>query len=381
MKNSIVSIRRVPDYSEEAVLSGLRRCLEPLGGMGAFVKAGQRVLLKPNLLAAFVPERAVTTHPSVVKAVAMLVLEQGAQVIIGDSPGFGAPAAVMKRCGITGALSGINYEPGDFDHEFEFEEPSNRVARRINLVKALNDADVVITLPKLKTHAQMGFTGALKNQFGLVRGFQKAHYHYRMKDRKWLAALMIDINAVAKPALAVMDGIIAMEGDGPAGGDPRFLGALIAGSDITAVDTLACALIDIDVESLPLMREARERDFGATRMEDISVAGDDWEGMRQPDFRKTQELKSALRLLALPVPFLEWLRKYLSARPRIIPDLCIKCGACREGCPVDPSAINPFSDDHPVDHERCIRCYCCHEFCPVKAIELKRSILARLLAS
>lgn len=381
MIKSVVSIQRVPDYSDDNVLAALRRCLEPLGGMGAFVKAGQKVLLKPNLLAAFVPERAVTTHPSVVKAAATLVIEQGAALIVGDSPGFGAPAAVMKRCGIEYALSEIEYEPGDFEHDWEFEEASNRVARRISLVKALNDADVVITLPKLKTHAQMGFTGALKNQFGLVRGFQKPHYHYRMKDREWLAAVMLDINAIARPALAIMDGIIAMEGDGPAGGDPRFLGALIAGADITAVDTLACALIDLDPEALPLMREARRRDFGATRMADISVAGDDWESLRQPDFRKTQQLKSALRIFPLPVPFLEWLRKYLSARPRIIPDLCIRCGACKEGCPVKPSAIDPFSEDYSVYDERCIRCYCCHEFCPVKAIELKRSILAKLLAS
>lgn len=373
----IVSLQRVSSYDEPEILRGLRLVLDPLGGMRAFVREGQRVLLKLNLLGAYPPDRAITTHPALVRAVSILVIEAGGRVSIGDSPGIGRPRAALEKCGILEAVKDLPVDIADFENGVEFEEMSNKVARKIFLAKALKDCDVVITLPKLKTHAQMGFTGALKNQFGFVPGLEKAKYHYRMRTREWLAALMIDINRIVKPSLAIMDAIVGMEGEGPAGGSPRFIGALIAGSDPVAVDEVACRIVGIRSEALPLMAAARSAGFGDTK--EIAIEGVSIEELAIRDFRKIPELLSPLRMIPLPKFFLEWLQRQISPRPRIIQETCIKCGACKAGCPVDPSAIDPFLEEPAVFDDLCIRCYCCHEFCPVKAIRLEKTGLGRLL--
>ncbi len=375
-----VSIARIGAYEEDAVLDAMRRCLKPLGGIESFVRQGQNVLLKPNLIGAFPAERACTTHPSVVRAAALLCLQAGAKVSIGDSPGIGSMEGAMARCGVAGALRDLDIAHADFHQEAEFENSANVVGRKLMLAKAVADADVIITLPKLKTHSQMVFTGALKNQFGLVLGAKKAHYHYRLKSREWLAQLIIDINRTAKPALAIMDGIVAMEGMGPAGGEPRALGAILAGADLSAVDAIACKLINLDPATVPLLQAAAQSGFGATYLEHINLVGDAWEELVVCDFKKIPELLNILRLLPLPAFLIAHLRRIWAPRPRIISELCIKCMACHRGCPVDPPAIDPKNPTgHFVNDDTCIRCYCCHEFCPEKAITFKRSWLHRLL--
>ena len=367
-------------YDPAAVLEAVRACLAPLGGMAEFVKAGQTVLLKPNLISAFSPERAATTHPAIVRAAAVLVQEAGGRAVVGDSPGIGDLGFVMRKTGLAAALEPLGVEKADFQNTVEFEELQNRVGKKLALAKAVADVDLIITLPKLKTHSQMSFTGALKNQYGLVVGARKGHYHYRLGSREWLAALMIDINRIAKPALAIMDAIVGMEGPGPAGGDPRNIGAVMASSDLTALDVVACGVIGLDPGVVPLIQAARKYGFGTGRMEDIQVAGAPLEAIAVPDFKKVPELSNVLRLLPLPPAVLNWIRRTWAPKPRIAAVRCIKCGDCRRGCPVAPAAINPFAEDgRHVDDKRCIRCYCCHEFCPAKAIELKRTLIHRLL--
>jgi len=382
MTNAKVSIKRVQGYATEEVYCGLQACLAPLGGIEAFVKKGDRVLLKPNLIGAFPPDRAATTHPSVVAAVARLCLEQGAAVLVGDSPGIGDLRMVMKRSGMAAALEPLGIGIADFSSSVEFEAKDNILGRKLSLARVVAEVDVIITLPKLKTHAQMVFTGALKNQYGLVVGSRKAFYHYRLRTREWLAALILDINRVARPTLTVMDAIVGMEGMGPAGGDPREIGALIAGSDLAAVDVVACTLIGLDPEMVPLNLAARKVAFGATRLAEIELLGDRLESLVVSDFKQVPQLSSVLRILPMPAWLLSWIERRWAPRPRIAPELCIRCNACSKGCPVSPAAINPLAVERPkVDDERCIRCYCCHEFCPVKAIYLEQSWLGKLLGN
>ena len=167
---AVVSIHEIRTYDPEPVAVALRTCLEPLGGIGAFVRSGQTVLLKPNLLQAASPEKAVTTHPAVVRAMIDLCREAGARVWVGDNPGVGDPAAIARKSGILAAVAGGGGEWIDLTATRVFEAPENRVGRRIELPGALDRVDVLITLPKLKTHGQLTFTGAVKNQFGLVPG-------------------------------------------------------------------------------------------------------------------------------------------------------------------------------------------------------------------
>lgn len=358
----------------------MRACLEPLGGMQAFVKPGQCVLLKPNLISAFAVERAATTHPAVLWAAIILAQEAGGRVLVGDSPGMGTLTRVAQACGLNPVLQETGATLVDFSEPHEFERPDNVVAKKIVLTRALIEADVVITLPKLKTHSQMTMTGALKNQYGLIPGALKGQWHFRLQQQEWLAALVLDINRTARPALAIMDGVIAMEGPGPASGTPRFVGALIAGADLAAVDTVACQIIGLPPQRVPLLAAARKYEFGQTDMGSITVHGDDWRTLRVPDFKNVDQIIDLLRLIPLPKSALFWIRKQWMARPRIIQDQCVRCGICAKGCPVSPPAIQPSQEfSKQVDDDRCIGCYCCHEFCPHKAIDLSRSWLARVM--
>lgn len=377
---SIVSLKKVPDYGPGRVLDAMRECLEPLGGMAAFVRAGQRVLLKPNLLGCFPVERAVTTHPAVVRAAILLVQEAGGIPLIGDSPGMGDFSRALNVCGLAPVLAETGAKVLDFSQPCEYEAPENQIARRIQLAQALSQVDVVISLPKLKTHAQMTFTGALKNQFGLVPGTLKGQWHFRLQETAWLASLILDINRIARPTLAIMDAVIGMEGQGPSAGKPRFIGAMLASSDLAALDTLACHLIGLNPMRVPLLAAAREQKFGETELEKICVTGDDWRECRAPDFEKVLAAAGVLNVAPLPKPALQWIRRQWTARPRIIESLCTKCGICEKGCPLTPAAIHPAAAaGQQIDNARCIRCYCCHEFCPSHAIELRRPWLARHL--
>ncbi len=375
---SLVSLKRVDTYDPETVLAAMRACLAPLGGMQAVVRPGQKVLLKPNLLAGYAPERAVTTHPAVVWAAIRLVQEAGGAAVVGDSPGVGSLAAVARTCGITRVLEETGAELGEFGTAVTFEAPTNQVAKRLTLARAVAEAEVLITLPKLKTHGQMTLTGALKNQYGLILGKRKAQWHFRLQRPEWLAALILDIHQVARPALAILDAIVGMEGRGPSGGRPRHLGTLLAGRDLAAVDTFACHLIGLDPEAVPLLVAARRRGLGATRLADLEVVGDDWQGLRQPTFEKVSKVEDLLRLVPLPAGLLRWIREQWTLRPRIVEARCTRCGVCEDGCPVTPAAIRPAAPaDQRIEEAACIRCYCCHELCPSQAIDLEPSRVLR----
>jgi uncharacterized protein (DUF362 family) len=376
----VVSIKKVPDYTPERVLAAVRECLEPLGGMGAFVRPGQRVLLKPNLLGGFAVERAVTTHPAVVRAAALLVKEAGGVPLVGDSPGVGLLADAVQAGGLTPVLKETGAQLVDCEETHEFDAPDSLVARKMTLARALQTADVLITLPKLKTHGQMTMTGALKNQYGLVPGARKSQWHFRLQQPEWLATLILDINRVAKPALAIMDAVMAMEGQGPSGGRPRFLGALLASPDLTAVDTVACHLIGQEPLQVPLLALARKQRYGETELANIRVTGDDWRRLCVSDFERIEQPVELLRLLPLPKPALRWIRRCWTLRPEFVDGRCTQCGICEKACPVSPPAIHPGAPNGKrLEDDRCIHCYCCHEFCPSQGLVLRQPWLARRL--
>ena len=377
---SIVSMQRVEDYDPERILAAMRTCLEPLGGMRAFVRPGQRVLLKPNLLGGFPVDRAVTTHPSLVRAAAILVREAGGKVWVGDSCAVGSLDSVVRGCGLAPVLEELNVPLLDCSEEHSYEVPNASVGPHLILTRALKEVDVVITLPKFKTHGQMVVTGALKNQYGLIPGALKGQWHFRLQQPEWLSALILDINRVARPALAIMDAVIAMEGAGPSSGTPRFLGALGASADLAALDTVLCHVVGQDPMLVPLIKAARKCNFGQTALEYIQNAGVPWREFAAPDFKKIEHPVDVLQMVPLPKSALHWMRRQWTARPIINADLCTRCGICERGCPVKPSAIHPQEPcSRQLDELHCIRCYCCHEFCPHGAIELRQSWSARLL--
>ena len=377
--SSCVSITRLDGYDElSAVESSIRRGLEPFGGMGHYVRPGSKVLLKVNLVAPSRPELAVTTHPSIVRAVIRLVRECGGICFVGDGPGVGTTRVAAEGSGLMPLIEEEGATLLPFEETAEFENEDNRVMKKIPLVKQLAEMDVLITLPKLKTHCQMAYTGALKNQYGLIPGSAKGQYHFRFQNRNVLADFMVDINRTAHPALAIMDGVIGMEGPGPSGGTPRKIGAVVIGEDLAAVDTVCLSMIGLTPDEVPVSQAARRGGFGETSLDAIEIVGEPLEGFLIQDYKLVRSPLNIMRILPLPRVLLRWIRRQVAPAPRIDTSRCIRCRRCEKGCPVKPPAIQPLNEACRVNDSTCIRCYCCHEFCPVKAIELRRSLLMRI---
>ncbi len=258
-----ISIIRCNDYDHTQVREAMNSLLEPLGGIGAFVRPGERVLLKPNLLAAKAPEAAVTTHPAVVKAVAEMLRDAGCRVMIGDSPGIGGFRKVADKSGISQAALESGAELVDFDETIEVK--GEGTFRRIAIARAYWEADKIINLPKLKTHEMMTMTCAVKNLFGAVVGAEKPAWHLKAgTSREQFARLLLEIYLLKMPVLNIVDGIVAMEGNGPGSGDPVRLGALIAGVNPVAVDVVAGRLAGIPAELLCVEREAARMGLAGT---------------------------------------------------------------------------------------------------------------------
>ncbi len=358
----------------------LREGLAEWGGMSAFVKPGQKVLLKVNLLMKKRPEEAVTTHPSVVEAVVRLVQEAGGIAIIGDSPGgpytVSALQAIYERSGLqevterTGAI--LNEDVGQTTLQY----PEAKLAKSLTVTNCVLDADVVIPLSKLKTHGMMTFTGAVKVLFGVIPGLLKAEYHFKMFKVEDFAELLVDIATWVKPTLNIMDGVVGMEGDGPSSGKPRDIGALILSTDPFALDVVATDLIGLKPEKVPTIMAARLRGL-TSRLNELELKGDSRSLWRIQGFVIPKAVSTNF-LDMFPLP--RRVKKFALNRLRPIPifehESCVGCGDCVNNCPSKIITMN--ENQRPiVDLEKCIRCFCCQELCPHHSVKIFKPWLTR----
>lgn len=373
----LVSLQRQHGYEISGVQAAVRQVLAPLGGMSAFVSPGARVLLKPNLVAGFAPERAVTTHPAVFQAVAELAIEAGGVVVAGDSPGLGRGESAARRAGLADVARKLGVEWMAFTpREVEIKDG---VYPRLTLAAEALDADVVINLPKLKTHCQMGLTLAVKNLFGTVVGADKFQWHYRAgTDRLVFGRLLDEICRTINPALTILDAIVGMDGNGPTSGTPNPTGFLAAAADPWALDAIAADIVEFPRENLFWLQAAVAR--GETAWQQAQTCGVEPLSLRPETWRipVTRELD----LLSIPfaghAPFLgRLLRRLITLYPRANPDTCVVCKKCMEVCPASAISLNT-AGKIKIDEGRCIRCYCCHELCPHDAMELHGGIFSRL---
>jgi uncharacterized protein (DUF362 family)/ferredoxin len=368
-----VVLTAAADYRRETVEAALRQVLEPLGGMAAFVRPGQRVLLKPNMLAGRGAEKAVTTHPEVVRGVIRLAQQAGGIVSVGDSPGVGSPRQVAERCGILAVIeeTGATFAPFA---ETVRVRPPGQTFRELEIARDLLDAEVVINLPKLKTHQMMGLTCAVKNLFGAVIGLRKPHLHLQAGADKALFALMLlELAEHLAPALSIVDAIVGMEGDGPGSGDPVQIGALLAGALPLAVDTVATELVGMKPAAVWTQQVASASGRYGSRLEEIELLGAPLQSLRPQQFRPA---KSTDIHFGLPAPLRPYLERSLSARPEVDAQRCVRCGLCVEHCP--PRIMHLAEGRLRIDHKACIRCFCCQELCPHRAIQTRQGLLLRL---
>ena len=370
---SDVSLVRCPDYERETVYAAVKRAVDLLGGMGAFVRPGNRVLIKPNLLKASPPENAVITHPEIIRAVIRLVREAGAEALVGDSPGFGELRRVCEKTGILGVVEEEGAALVDFDEAVSLKNSGQ--FHHFEIARAVHEADVIINLPKLKTHGMTTLTGAVKNLFGCVPGRRKVQWHFKAGiNHAAFARMLVELCALIRPRLTIMDAVIGMEGNGPGSGDPRQIGLVLAGGDPVALDVVSSAVVGVDPVMLAIVRAAAEAGFGESRSDRISVLGERVEDVTVKGFRLPPQEHLEWRLP-------EWSRRFLkdalTTRPVINHRLCIRCGICQGHCP--QGAISEAGKRLQIRYRDCIRCFCCQEFCPRGAITVGRGWALKLL--
>ena len=249
MDKSTVALVPVSSYDQAEVDAAVRTGVELLGGIGAFVKQEEKILLKPNLLSGALPQKAITTHPAVFSAVCRLLREAGyAHLSYGDSPGnpVTTPEKAADVSGISGAAEKWHLEKADFDAGSVVRFPEGKTAHSFYLCKGVQEADALINLCKMKTHALERITGGVKNLYGCVCGAKKAVGHAQYPSSEVFADMLADLNLCVKPRLHIMDGIVAMEGNGPGSGDPFPINAILVSTDPVALDAVFCKLIYLD---------------------------------------------------------------------------------------------------------------------------------------
>lgn len=371
-----VAIVRCKDYEPGRVHDAVFRALDLIGGLGRAVRPGQTVLLKPNLLRAAPPERGVTTHPAVIRAAVAAVRQAGAIPWVGDSPGgvqWNVTGRVLAETGVGPAALDAGAEVKDFDSggAEAVECPDAVILKRFGLARVVRQADVVVSLAKLKTHCEALYTGAVKNLLGCLPGGGKIRVHQLAPKARELAAALLDIYAVVRPRLGLIDGILAMEGEGPSHGKARHLGLLIASEDCVAADAVACHVIGYPPRAMHILQQAEQRGLGVGDLRKIEVLGVPLAEAAVPDFVRP----SNFAIEVIPNFLMRLIGRGISVRPDIVQELCRKCGLCQRSC---PAAAIDRHEGLVIDHEKCVRCFCCHELCPHGAIALRRSWFIRL---
>ena len=385
MEENRVYAASCPGYGQAE--GAIRALVAQMGGMGRFVRPGERIVLKANLLRAAPPESAICTHPAVVEAVAKLVKEAGGTPVICDSPGGALhKEAVLRslyeKTGMAAAAAAAGAELSMDSSTRTVSLPEGRVLRQAEIITPVAEADGVIDLCKMKTHVLMSMTGAVKNLFGVIPGLSKVGYHATHPDHETFADVLLDLTGYVKPRLSLMDGILAMEGDGPgSSGTPRRAGLLLAAENPLALDTAAGALMNLPRRDNPVLLAAERRGLAPSRIEDVELVGGTVEGLRMADYRLPGSTKASLMDFLGPLarPAERFCKKVLSQTPRIDEALCVGCGICARSCPGRAIDLSVPGKKARIRPKACIHCYCCHELCPQRAVELRQSWLGRVL--
>lgn len=433
-KQSKVALVKCSSYRREEVEEAVAKAIELLGGFedifsqregAGEISCDSELVLKPNLLAKANPEKAVTTHPEVFRAVGKALKDAGyGNLKYGDSPGN--PMLSVERtadgCGIKAVADELGIVPGDFEHGREVENPDGMATKKFVLCNEIadlveNEKGAVINICKMKTHQLERITGAVKNSFGCVYGINKTASHAIYESPEHFARMLADLNNLVRPALHIMDGVVAMEGNGPGSGDPTHMDVILASTDPVALDSVFCHLIHLDADYAPTNVAAADAGVGFLEDDSIRVIVgnmpmhkdgeiidmDDMAfkyGDRHFNVQRAREYRGNFKIMRAVGRFIE-------KKPIVLEDKCIGCGICEETCPVEGKAIKlkpritkamgessmgaggvrglmktegtPVKKVAMYNYDKCIKCYCCQEMCPEKAISVQKSLLAKII--
>jgi uncharacterized protein (DUF362 family)/NAD-dependent dihydropyrimidine dehydrogenase PreA subunit len=372
---SKVVIIKCTTYEEDKVYEALVRGLDLIGGIARFVEKNERILLKPNMLSAKEPDKHVTTHPTVLSAIIKVLLEQGYEdVVFGDSPAVDKEDKAARINGLFDAADKYGVEQVDFSTGQTVSFPQGRQCQRFEVADSVIKSNAIISLSKMKTHQLTRITGAIKNQLGCVYGLNKAGMHASFPNAINFSKMLVDLNLLLKPRLYIMDGIIAMEGNGPGSGDPRPMNVLLISDDPVAIDATFCKMIKLKPEFIPTITFGKHWGLGEYKDEKIEYLGDSIEEFITEDF----DVVRAPVVAELPKAT-SFVRYFALRKPYIVEKDCIMCNQCVRACPAEPKALLERNGLPPkYEYSKCIRCYCCQETCPEDAIRVKTPLLGKL---
>jgi uncharacterized protein (DUF362 family)/ferredoxin len=376
-----VSVVSCDSYESSAVREALLSLLSPLGGLD-WVKDGMCVAIKANLVSMLKPERAATTHPSLLCELVKMLREKGASVIVGDSPGGLYNAAFVGRVYTVTGLRECESHGAKLNADFSEKAasfPEAKVLKDFTYTGYLDNADVIINFCKLKSHGMMGMSCAAKNMFGTIPGVIKPEYHFRFPKYEDFADMIVDLDEYFHPTLSIADAVVGMEGNGPTAGTPKAMGSLIASRSPHALDTVAAEILGFTREELPILDAAYKRGLAPESFSGITLFGS-IDGARVKDFERVVERrslefsgdgKSGIKRL-----FSKIAGEILKTRPVLKKDMCVGCGICQGICPAKAIVIK--NKKAKIDRKKCIRCFCCQEFCPKSALKVHRTALASI---
>ena len=347
--------------------------------LSSLIKPGMNVVMKPNLIMKSKPDTAIITHPQVAAAVGCKIQELGGRVTIAESGGGPYTSGLLKS---SYALCG--YEEIAKKHGFHLntdcgyqpvEAPNGLRSRLFNIIDPIREADLIVDLAKLKSHCMTGLSGAVKNMFGSVPGLMKPELHCRFPDKTDFGTMLVDLCELVRPKIVFVDAVTAMEGNGPTGGRPRQVGALLAGTDPYCVDLISCHIMHMDPKTICMMQSAMERGLCPESLSELTVLGEDPDKFVVEDYLQP-ESRSTDFLTRVPKIFRPIATKITTPKPKIRTKDCVGCGKCAESCPQHTIEIK--NRKAQIHYNKCIKCYCCHEMCPMKAVDIQRFSLFSL---
>lgn len=377
MSQATVAIKRAGAYDEAQIRSAVEAALAEIGGLGEIVRPGARVFVKINHLPPpSPPERGIVTHPTFTAAVLAILRGITPHIAVGDdihppTPDGFEVSGYRAMCDHLGVRLVNLREVG-----FQRVPCAGAILKEVYLARALLEADVVVNLPKLKTHSLTLFTGAVKNLYGAIPAGLRIRFHGQYKNPSEFNQALVDIFSVAKPRLTIMDGIAAMEGAGPANGTVRNLGVILASRDAVALDAVATRIIGLDPLEVNSTRYAHERGFGIGSLDGIKVVGEPLEVVTVSDF-KLPPIQAGEIVGRAPRFLTKFVTRQLVVRPEIVRKRCVGCEACAQICPTGAAVV--VAGKARIARASCIRCMCCHEVCRFDAVALKRSAVGRAL--
>lgn len=369
---SKVSITRAHSYNSSEVKKALDEGFSLLGGLDQYIKPGQKVLLKVNVLSAKTPDQNVTTHPEVIGQMIDMLHNHGCEVWVGDSSGGnmqkGNPTGTALRVtGIKDVVENRGAKLLNFDATgFEIKK-GGTVFKELYIAKPIFEADVVISMAKFKTHGLTLLTGGVKNMFGVVPGRAKANYHKEAQTIEKFCTGLLELYKEAKPHLAVIDGIEAMEGNGPSAGTTKKCGVIVISPDAISADRVLGEILPCKFEDVQTTYYGHKMGLGQGDIEEIQVLGTQIKDLHITPF----VLPNTKLVSSLP----GFLTSFAVNMMRVVPEIepgCVGCSFCIDSCPVDAMTLSG-DKKAVIDYSKCISCYCCHELCPKKTIELRHA--------